>query len=55
MENVTLLKAQGEWKGVGQASVHRWDKHAVQEGQRKRGRMGVCNHWDKDFLGVEGW
>lgn len=37
-----------------QAGVHLWDKHAVQKGQRNRGRMGACDHGDKDNWGVRG-
>lgn len=35
--------------------MHLWDEHAVQEGQRNRGRMGASNHGDRDNWGVEGW
>lgn len=51
----TLLKAPGECDSLKQAGVHRWDKHAVQEGQRNRGRTGACDHGDRDIQGVEGW
>lgn len=37
-----------------QAGVHLWDKHAVQEGQRNRGRMEACNHGDEDTRRVKG-
>lgn len=36
-----LLKDPGECDSLRQAVVHLWDKHAIQEEQRNRGRMGV--------------
>lgn len=51
----TLLKAPGECDSLRQAGVHLWDKHAVQEGQRNRGRTGACNLGDRDIRGAEGW
>lgn len=37
-----------------QAEVHLWDKHAMLKGQRNGGRMGACDHGDRDNWGVRG-